>query len=191
MTIADDMRAIVTSALAGDPGLDTLVVQGHDAGSLVWSVTLGPLPNKIGGSEYRPAPPFSREVVVELVGRTMRHRAAGGPPTDEDLDRLREIHPTCQSYCECNAGWADLLHSVFEWVEETGRADWNTLQIKEKFGGLRLYFSGDPGELGREIIDAAEHVSAHICETCGRPGRMRRRGGWWTTSCDEHARGAE
>ncbi|NMA97547.1 MAG: hypothetical protein GX970_05445 [Phyllobacteriaceae bacterium] len=187
MTIADDMRTIVRAALFGDPALDSLGVVGNDAASLVWSITPGVPPNRIGGSDYTGGVPFSRELLVELVGRTMRHRAAGGAPTDEDLDRLREIHPACQSVCECNAGWSDLLHSTFAWIEETGDLVWRTEQIKEKWAGLRLYFSGDPGVLGRQIIDAAEHVSMHICETCGAPGRVRHRGGWWLTSCDQHA----
>src|SRR5690606_33941536 len=161
-------------ALAGDTGLDSLVVSGHVAAALRWSVTPGLPPNAIGGSEYTGGAPFPREILVEVVGRTMRHRAAGGVPTDADLDRLRLSHPACVNFAECGPGWVDLLHSVFEWIEETGHRDsWKTEQIKEKWAGLRLYLSGDPGELGRQIIDAAEHVSMHICETCGAPGRVR------------------
>jgi hypothetical protein len=59
-------------------------------------------------------------------------------------------------------------------------------QVKEKFGTLRFYYEG-----GNDYIDGmiamAEAMSAHICETCGKPGTLRGRG-WLYTACDEHAR---
>ena len=58
-------------------------------------------------------------------------------------------------------------------------------QIKEKFGGLRFYYSG-----GDDVVSGiermAESMSAVMCETCGAPGRSRR-GGWIQTLCDAHA----
>ena len=60
-----------------------------------------------------------------------------------------------------------------------------TQQVKEKYGGLRFYYSG-----GDEIIDAyvrfAEYLSERTCEVCGAPGKQRD-GGWIVTRCDEHA----
>ncbi len=57
-------------------------------------------------------------------------------------------------------------------------------QIKEKFGGLRFYYTG-----GDDMIDGmvrmAESWAARHCEECGRPGRSRG-GGWIRTLCDEH-----
>ena len=57
-------------------------------------------------------------------------------------------------------------------------------QIKEKFGGLRFYYSG-----GDDAIDGmvrmAESWAAHSCETCGASGE-RRDGGWIRTLCDTH-----
>ena len=57
-------------------------------------------------------------------------------------------------------------------------------QVKEKFGGLRFYYTG-----GNDVIDGmvrmAEVWAAHSCETCGKPGE-RRSGGWIRTLCDEH-----
>jgi hypothetical protein len=58
-------------------------------------------------------------------------------------------------------------------------------QIKEKFGGLRFYYSG-----GDDTIDGmvrmAESWAARSCETCGNVGKSRS-GGWIRTLCDEHA----
>jgi hypothetical protein len=57
-------------------------------------------------------------------------------------------------------------------------------QVKEKYGGLRFYYSG-----GDEIIEAyvhvAEMISERTCEVCGAPGKMQD-GGWTVTRCDLH-----
>jgi hypothetical protein len=58
-------------------------------------------------------------------------------------------------------------------------------QIKEKFGGLRFYYTG-----GDSVIDGmvtmAESWAEHTCETCGNPGVNRSIRGWLTTLCDVH-----
>lgn len=57
-------------------------------------------------------------------------------------------------------------------------------QIKEKFGGLRFYYSG-----GDQVVDGmvrmAESWANKTCEVCGDPG-VRRSGGWIRTLCDKH-----
>jgi hypothetical protein len=58
------------------------------------------------------------------------------------------------------------------------------MQVKEKFGGLRFYYSG-----GDSYIDGvtamAESMSYVTCEECGKPGTQTS-GGWIQTLCDEH-----
>ncbi len=61
------------------------------------------------------------------------------------------------------------------------------LQVKEKFGTLRFYYSGG-NDLIRGMAWFAESMSEHICETCGKPGVLRG-GGWVVTACDEHSNG--
>jgi hypothetical protein len=83
-------------------------------------------------------------------------------------------------------------------------------QIKEKFGGLRFYWSlgkehiliadihtpkglqrlnikpEKPSETFKRIdqcVEQAEDASLTICERCGRPGTLDRRG-WWKVNCD-------
>jgi hypothetical protein len=57
-------------------------------------------------------------------------------------------------------------------------------QIKEKFGGLRFYYSG-----GDDVIDGmvrmAESWAACACETCGAPGKSGGNG-WIKTLCSLH-----
>ncbi len=55
-------------------------------------------------------------------------------------------------------------------------------QVKEKYGGLRLYFSGGDSYV-EGIIDMAEEYSYKVCEVCGNAGKPNK-GGWITTLCD-------
>lgn len=55
-------------------------------------------------------------------------------------------------------------------------------QIKEKFGGLRIYHSGGDDYIDG-AIDMAEEMSFKICELCGNPGKPNE-GGWISTLCD-------
>ena len=57
-------------------------------------------------------------------------------------------------------------------------------QIKEKFGGLRFYYSGGDDEISG-MVRMAEAWANNTCETCGAPGK-RREGGWIKTLCDTH-----
>ena len=65
------------------------------------------------------------------------------------------------------------------------------VQIKEKFGGLRVYTRSGPRfveaiqEELREAVGEAEAKSFKTCEMCGQPGKI---GGssWAKTFCSEH-----
>ena len=109
------------------------------------------------------------------------------PPEEEDLQALHEKHPRATVGFECLPGWTDLFDATFTWLHEIAPGtDWSPSQIKEKYGTLRFYWYGDLPDLGGEIIDAAEHVSGHICDVCGAPGVLSSDGGWWSTRCREH-----
>lgn len=57
-------------------------------------------------------------------------------------------------------------------------------QIKEKYGGLRIYFSGGDDYIDG-LVSMAEAMSYKICEICGNKGKPNK-GGWITTLCEEH-----
>lgn len=57
-------------------------------------------------------------------------------------------------------------------------------QIKEKFGGLRFYFTGGDQYING-AVRMAESWANQSCEECGAPG-TRRSGGWIQTLCDTH-----
>ena len=66
------------------------------------------------------------------------------------------------------------------------------LQVKEKFSGLRFYYSGGD-EYIRGLVDFAEELSYSICETCGIMNEEvgRNPEGWHVTTCKNHARDIE
>lgn len=55
-------------------------------------------------------------------------------------------------------------------------------QVKEKFGGLRIYFSGGD-EYIRGLVGMAEATSYNICEICGNKGKPNKVG-WISTLCE-------
>jgi hypothetical protein len=64
-------------------------------------------------------------------------------------------------------------------------------QIKEKFGGLRYYFTPSSdcpeivGEIMYDVVAIAEVICSRRCELCEQPGELRE-GGWYKTLCNEH-----
>lgn len=189
MTAREEFLAIARAALAGDPLLPTLRVAG-DGPDFLYSVDLGPLPNKLAQSEFSPAPPFEREDLLKVLATTIRNRwQRGRLPTQANLDDLSGYFKACRAYLAVDPGWFDLLFAVFHLAAGLGAANgWETLQVKEKYGTLRLYYEAEPDvadSLDR-IVEAAEHLSGHICEKCGAPGELRP-GGYVRTFCDEHA----
>lgn len=101
---------------------------------------------------------------------------------------------------ECGDGWYDLLYQLFENLEEvvkkldlTKEPDFGTteifkfciLQVKEKYGGLRVYTNWETEEIA-DLISNAEKESFNICEVCGSPGKLRTDVGWIKVYCDLH-----
>lgn len=114
---------------------------------------------------------------------------------------------------ECNLGWYDIVSSVCwmikqhednkksqkEWKEKQNQEIKDSMgisivgeepeyfpvkfdQVKEKFGGLRLYFSGGDDYV-KGLVNMAEAMSYHVCETCGNKGTPNK-GGWIVTLCE-------
>ena len=86
---------------------------------------------------------------------------------------------------EHQAGWNALVVETIDTMVEAVKPDgrFAIRQIKQKFGGLRLYtFDARLGPIAR----SAEERSFTICEVCGAPGRVREERSWYRTVCDEH-----
>jgi len=88
-------------------------------------------------------------------------------------------------------GWFDILWRLCEDLEplvaafeQASGSQFEVLQVKEKFGGLRVYVN-DANDAIRLRIETAVHESFHTCELCGRAGELRE-DSWIKTLCDEH-----
>jgi len=65
------------------------------------------------------------------------------------------------------------------------RTGFHVVQVKEKFGGLRFYVTPATHKIFDRIHEVEEE-SFHICEVCGKPGKLRNKIPWWQTLCDTH-----
>lgn len=92
---------------------------------------------------------------------------------------------------EFGDGWLDLVNSTLEKIEAID-PHFRVLQIKEKWGKLRLYGEssyeyGTPNSMLIEsIIDEAEEHSGTVCEFCGLPGKLYTSHGETRTVCKKH-----
>jgi hypothetical protein len=95
-------------------------------------------------------------------------------------------------------GWRALVEKAIERiaavVASAPGAKVTITQIKEKFGGLRIYFDpkGLPNEKlaqVREAIELAEARADCTCEACGAEGRLYLDDGCYLTRCERHAHG--
>lgn len=87
-------------------------------------------------------------------------------------------------------GWHGLVTHVCEMVDRSG-LDVRWDQIKEKYGGLRMYWTGpslNPSPVLEQIktlIHEAEEKSLRTCCKCARLADLVQIGGWWLTLCTE------
>lgn len=103
--------------------------------------------------------------------------------------------------CECGDGWYHIIDNVctaIKWHIESivsskkynpdlpDPPEFVFMQIKEKFGGIRLYASGVDDFIDG-VISMAERMSFTTCEQCGNIGRSGQRGSWCSTCCDKCA----
>lgn len=82
-------------------------------------------------------------------------------------------------------GWATLINKAYDVLDTYPTL--KVIQVKEKWGGLRIYTDGYIPEVDKIIIEL-EKSSYNICEVCGAAGNLRG-GGWYRTLCEEHANG--
>lgn len=109
-----------------------------------------------------------------------------------------ERHPElAEGLPECCVGWLSTLSGLCVRIEyalaATKRDEIKLVQIKEKYGTLRICWKGRLSKATKarveEAVDLACARSACTCEFCGEEGRLYRRGDWLTTACPDHAKG--
>jgi hypothetical protein len=122
-------------------------------------------------------------------------------------NRTKTPMESCMSWgCEIGNGWYDILSSLCWMIKQhedniseririrnkvgtqNDKEDLDYFpvkfdQIKEKFGGLRVYFSGGDNYI-EGLVGMAESFSYKICEECGEKGKPNE-GGWISTLCEK------
>ena len=78
---------------------------------------------------------------------------------------------------DCGWGWEALLDKVFKEIQDT---DIKIIQVKEKFGGLRIYTNTDKF---LSVINSVEIESFKVCEICGNRKTVTTEGSWLKTLC--------
>jgi hypothetical protein len=86
---------------------------------------------------------------------------------------------------ECGDGWFAILQELFNKLEQyavqNNLDNFYIMQVKEKFGSLRVYTSYENEEIS-SLIEQAELKSQETCEICGNKGKPNRNG-WISTLC--------
>jgi hypothetical protein len=117
-------------------------------------------------------------------------------------DYKGDMMQTCMAWgMECDDGWYELLDKCMEKLQhfcDLCTKNGNPIQvvasqIKEKYGTLSFYYSGEGGsriewDIIDDIISETESRSAQTCEESGKHGCLCHRGGWYKTLCYEEAR---
>jgi hypothetical protein len=114
-------------------------------------------------------------------------------------NRNGSIKDTCIAWgFECGSGWVRIIDTLCEVIQH--HVDWKVRllsveerddfqvvanQVKEKFGGLRFYYSGGDDVI-QGMVHMAEHMSYKTCESCGSPGsgRAKNKSVWIGIRCD-------
>lgn len=83
---------------------------------------------------------------------------------------------------QCGDGWRNLIDTALDQIRATDNKI-RIEQVKEKFGGLRIYY-GPHNERADQIVELTREIAAQTCENCGSgDARTQPINGWWLTLC--------
>lgn len=83
----------------------------------------------------------------------------------------------------CDDGWLHLLYQLNYEITIID-PDYEIIQIKEKFGGLRFYYKASNPSLRsqiNEVVSFYESLSLRTCEITGLPGKLMHKDGRYKT----------
>jgi hypothetical protein len=121
-------------------------------------------------------------------------------PEEELISSLSDVF-TGLWWPEFGRGWDMMVHRMAEEIRAVIQPGTKLVvhQMKEKFGGLRFYYSlereVDPADdeelpdteayLVDQIVQKYEELSDTVCIICGMPGALRGKA-WIEVLCDAH-----
>lgn len=110
--------------------------------------------------------------------------------TEDALASIRaRFLPGAYPTLDIRPGWYSIVVDLDRELSSID-PDYQLVQVKEKFGGLRYYveFAPDRARPGFDaLIRAAELRSERTCEVCGAEGGPAHRGSWVRTLCGADA----
>ncbi|HBO3958495.1 hypothetical protein P3C80_30715 [Pseudomonas aeruginosa] len=89
---------------------------------------------------------------------------------------------------ECGNGWYPAVHAALSFASkrnEEKQLGLCIIQVKEKFGELRIYHRGGDA-LIEAGLGAASIIAASMCDVCSRLGYADNQGGWLAARCEDH-----
>jgi hypothetical protein len=87
-------------------------------------------------------------------------------------------------FVDVGDGWLSIVDELDKQLEALG-IEYSYAQIKQKFGGIRIYVNTlDPR--ANSLIRIAEEKALVTCEICGKPGRLTTKNFYVQTVCKEH-----
>jgi hypothetical protein len=89
----------------------------------------------------------------------------------------------------CGDGWFGLVYDLSKKISKL-EPSVRAVEVKEKWGGLRFYIISGRKEVF-DMISKAEEQSYHVCEVCGKIGKLRDDLGWIRTLCLKHYKEAK
>ena len=109
-----------------------------------------------------------------------RHEAA--------VNQIKFKHPGILKKCFDFApplGWLKLVDNALTRIRNVD-AEVQVIQVKSKFGGLRIYTENCENlHTVDNIINEATDRAAKTCEKCGETGESRSKNGWVATLCHD------
>jgi hypothetical protein len=72
----------------------------------------------------------------------------------------------------CGLGWKQIVEDLCSKLDAARLPALRVIQVKEKFGNLRIYLQGGNDQVST-LVEEAEALCARTCESCGAPGTKR------------------
>lgn len=102
------------------------------------------------------------------------------------------MNQTCMCWgIECGTGWYNIIDNLCEqiqsYVDTNNCPQVEATQVKEKYGGLRVYVTHEDDYI-ENLIEEAEKKSYQTCEFCGTTENIGHTQEWIITLCETCAK---
>lgn len=98
------------------------------------------------------------------------------------------IRGSSRFHFECGNGWYPAVYAALSFAfsrNEEKQLGLSIIQVKEKFGELRIYHRGGDA-LIEAGLGAASVIAGSMCDVCSHLGYADNHGGWVAVRCEEH-----